>query len=139
MKEYRHYMIMEICKDNEDWMIAELQDYQKAKDFTEAYISKTGERIEIWGTDEAPDTFKSCSTLYIRNLTYGTSINYAEMTDTERQEAINLTSFASKVYDAEGGDGGADSLNEIVTQLKSLKGCYNIIEYLLSTIDSILE
>lgn len=125
---YKNYMVMEFNEDDEDWAVAEFQDYKKALDFAETYVPKEAKRIEIWGTDEDPDTFKFCESLHVRSLTYGASVDL-----TDEKNSI-LKTLADRIYDEEG-----DPYNEIVAQLSTLGGCHAMIEYLLETIDSILE
>lgn len=128
MKEYKNYMVQEIFEDEgQEWTVAVFTDYKKAVDFTEAYAPKEGKRIEIWGTDEDTDTFLIAETLYVRNLENGTSVNLDGLNPKVKE-------LADRIYDEEG-----DPYNVILTDLLSLEGCYQTIEYLLDTIDSILE
>jgi hypothetical protein len=128
MKEYKNYMVQEIFEDeDQEWTVAVFTDYKKAVDFTEAYAPKEGKRIEIWGTDEDTDTFLTAETLYVRNLENGTSVNLDGLNPKVKE-------LADRIYDEEG-----DPYNVILTDLLSLEGCYQTIEYLLDTIDSILE
>ena len=128
MKKYNNYMVQEIFEDEgQEWTVAVFTDYKKAVDFTEAYVPKEGKRIEIWGTDEDTDTFLTADTLYVRNLENGASVDL---------EGLNpkVKELADRIYDEEG-----DPYNVILTDLLTLEGCYQTIEYLLDTIDSILE
>lgn len=128
MKKYKNYMVIEFNEDDEDWMVAEFQDYKKAIDFAESYVPKNSRRIEIWGTDEDTDTYKFADTLYVRSVIYDTSV------DLTKDENSIIKTLADRIYDEEG-----DPYNEIIAQLSTLGGCHAMIEYLLETIDSILE
>lgn len=79
MTKFKNYMVMEIIENGtlEDWCIGEFDKEEEAVSFAKAYTLERrqsprddGEvvKIEVWGTDEDPDTFTSCSTVYSRNL-----------------------------------------------------------------------
>ena len=133
--KYNNYMVQEINKDNEDWTVAVFQDYKEAVKFAEAYIPKEAKLIEIWATDEDTSTFSSCDTVYIRNLEYGNSVDLIELNDSDQFTALSITSLAYKLYDEE----GEATPEEYISMLQTIKGCHSIIEYLLETIDDILN
>lgn len=72
---YKYYMVMEIIENGsfDDWCVGEFRSKEEAVRFADAYTPcprEDGEviRIEIWGTDEEPDTFKFCDEVYKRTL-----------------------------------------------------------------------
>ena len=136
MKSYKNYMVMEMSDEPDDgltdWMIACFSDRKTAKAFADAFIPKVCiDRIEIWGTDQDPEDFTACETIYIRDMATGSIADLEEMGE---KKASRITDLANRLSDEEG-----DTPQKITAQLTSLEGCYDIIEYLLETIDSILE
>lgn len=129
MKTFKNYMVIDVT--NEDWCLAEFQDYEKAKDFIKAVVLKDSEQLEIWGTDEDPDTYTSCRTVYIRNLKKGVAVDIAKLEE-KNPDILNL---AYKLFDEE----GEESVEELVVDLSTVSGCHDIIKFLLDTIESILN
>jgi hypothetical protein len=80
MAKYKNYMVMEIIENGTmgDWCIGEFDKEEEAISFANAYTLERrqspeddGEvvKIEVWGTNEDPDTFTGCSTIFSRSLT----------------------------------------------------------------------
>lgn len=133
---YKYYMVMEVSDNPSDgltdWMIACFSDLKTAKAFADEFIPKTDiNRIEIWGTDQDPQDFTSCEAVYVRDVATGSTICFDEIGDEKAERIKNL---AYRLSDEEG-----DTPQQIAAQLVTLDGCHEIIEYLLETIDSILE
>ena len=126
MREYKNYMVLEISIT--EWMIANFSSYDEAVKFCNAYIPKEADKIEVWGTDEDTDTFTDAHTLYIRDLNNNTSVDLCKVPD-------KVLGLASLLYDEE----MEERFEDVVASLTTLDGCYDTIEYLLNTIDEILN
>lgn len=126
MREYKNYMVMEMGIT--EWMIANFDSYNKAVEFCKAYIPKDANRVEVWGTDEDTDTFMDADTLYIRDLKKNTAVDLGKVSD-------KVLGLASRLYDEE----MEERFEDVVANLTTLDGCYDTIEYLLNTIDEILN
>lgn len=126
MREYKNYMVMEMGLT--EWMIANFNSYDMAVEFCKAYIPKDANRVEVWGTDEDTDTFMDADTLYIRDLKANTCVDLGDVSE-------KVFGLASRLYDEE----MEERFEDVVASLTTLDGCYDTIEYLLNTIDEILN
>lgn len=62
MKTYKNYLV-ETSKH--DWTYGFFTDFETAKTFSRQLTVKDADFIEVIGTDEDPDTFTSCETVFI--------------------------------------------------------------------------
>lgn len=137
MKTYKNYMVVEYYEDEDitEWVIGDFTDFEAAKAFCEAYISRHGKRIEIQGTDEDLDVCVNIDTVYIKDVASGSCVNVQEL----REYNPRLLKIAMDESLWDEGREGEDGIKENIMRLSTLSGCYDIIEFLLQTIDDILN
>lgn len=140
MKRYKNYMVVEFYNDEEDitdWVVGDFTDYdyEAAVNFCKHYVSRHGVRLEIQGTDEDIDTCVNIETVLIRDLKTDTYIDVQELTD--KDPRILKIAMDENLWDE--GREGEDGIKENIMRLSTLSGCYDIIEFLLQTIDDILN
>lgn len=122
---YINYMVSAIYKDGTSWMYSYFDDIATAKMFCDSLIPANDPvTVEIWGTNEDVNTFHDAETLYIR-----------ELATEKKTDLTKVRELARRLYDEESGE----SLMDIKKDLMTVDGCHKYIEYLLDTIDSILE
>ena len=139
-KSYKNYMVMEISEEPidgiPDWMVACFSDHNTAKAFADAFIPKTDiDRIEIWGTDEDTDTYKSADTLYIRNLTDGTCTDLDEFDPYVANLAVRIRRTEERLCSPGLEEEELSPTTEIAKFLETVEGCHSMIEYLLDNIE----
>lgn len=133
MAKYKNYMVMEIIENGtmEDWCIGEFDKEEEAVSFANAYTLERrqspeddGEvvKIEVWGTDEDPDTFTSCTTVYSRNLK-------------ETPEERKVKDLASRVFDLVAPWDREDETEESTAELIK-NDPLAVIEFLLDQIEN---
>lgn len=125
---YKNYLVIEKKKAGDEWTVATFNNESSAIDFCNAYTPQAADLVEVWGTDEDPDTFLTADTVYIKDVKTGETFRPAEADN-------YVKNLASRLYDEEGGE----TVEEITADLMTLKGCYTTINYLLHTIDDILD
>lgn len=137
MKTYKNYMVVEYYEDEDitDWVIGDFSDFETARAFCEAYISRHGKRIEVQGTDEDLDVCVNIDTLYVKDVASGSCVNFQELK--EYNPRLLKIAMNEQLWD-EGREGQERIITNLIG-LSNLSGCYNIIEYLLQTIDDILN
>lgn len=140
MKRYKNYMVVEIFDEDyeiNEWVVADFSDYNydAAVAFCKAYISRHAVRLEIQGTDEDTDTCVSIETVFIRDLKTETCIDVQELKD--KDPRIIKIAMDENLWDQ--GREGKDGIKENIMRLSTLSGCYDIIQYLLATIEDILN
>ena len=108
---------------HEDWCICTTSDIGYAVAICKTIQPHGCKELQIWATEEDPDTAVTFDTVYRYDVEHG-----EEIISKERELAFRL-------YDEEGDE----TVEEIEKKLKTVSGCHDVIEYLLETIDSILE
>ena len=138
MKRYKNYIVVEYYDDEEDitdWVIGDFTDFETARAFCEAYISRHGTRIEVQGTDEDIDVCVNIETVYIKDVASGSCVNVQEL-KAENPRVLKIA-MDENLWDE--GREGQEGIVENLMRLSNLSGCYDIIEYLLKTIEDILN
>ena len=126
METYNYYLVMEVdhYKNEDPWMVACFTNYDKAVEFANHYIPREDSLIEIFGTNEDPNTYITCVIVYARNPKTGDLIKLGDLSGVY-PKAVEI---ALKL--AEDGE----PIEAILASLTTVSGCLDRISYLLDRI-----
>lgn len=129
MAKYKNYMVMEIIENGtiEDWCIGVFKSEKSAVELAKTYTPyprEDGEvaKVEVWGTDEDPDTYTWFGMVYSRNLK-------------EPPEERKLKDLASRVFDLVAPWDREDETEESTAELIK-SDPLAVIEFLLDQIEN---
>ena len=130
MRLYKYYLVQPV--EGDSWTYGIFSTYGKAHQFITNLILPDSPVLEIFGTDDAPDTYLTGETLFIYNSATGEIIP----PDSINTPVYNLAKRVYKLIKAQDWTGEADGLTDIYHALTDPEKTLSIIEYLTAELES---
>lgn len=128
MKTYKHYLVQDI---EAKWTYGVFDYYGKAHTFIQGLILPDSPILEIFGTDENPETYLTGDTLYILD----TKTNQEITPEFCNSPDFRLAKRIYKLIKKQDWTGEADSLSEIYNALNCKEGLYSMVEFLTAELE----
>lgn len=129
MKTYKYYLVQDI---EAKWTYGVFNNFGKAHIFIQGLILPDFPILEIFGTDENPETYLTGDVLYVYDSKSGGDI----LPESCNSSVFKLATRINKIMKNQDWTEEADSLIEIYNSLNDKEGLYSMVEFLTAELES---